>query len=137
MGFYINSKDTASSPLKALAMASRSVKQPVYTAALRKYDFSELLPLAKSSNHFTALQNAFPEHISENLNLAIFFTSIFFSRSYWFQSLTSSMLRPQPMHIISPTLCEQRPTQGLESGLLGLITLIFKNIQLNAVHGNC
>lgn len=36
MGFYINSKDTASSPLKALAMASRSVKQPVYTASLRK-----------------------------------------------------------------------------------------------------
>ena len=69
MGFYINSKDTASSPLKALAMASRSVKQPVYTAALRKYDFSELLPLAKSSNHFTALQNAFPEHMDEMIDL--------------------------------------------------------------------
>lgn len=69
MGFYINSKDTASSPLKALAMASRSVKQPVYTAALRKYDFSEILPLAKSSNHFTALQNAFSEHMDEMIDL--------------------------------------------------------------------
>lgn len=69
MGFYINSKDTESSPLKTLVMASRHVKQPVYTASLRKYDFSKLLPLAKSSNHFTALQNAFPEHMDEMIDL--------------------------------------------------------------------
>jgi hypothetical protein len=46
-------------------------------------------------------------------------TSIFFSLEYWFQSLTSATVRPQPVQTSPPTLCEQIPRQGLESGLLG------------------
>lgn len=35
------------------------------------------------------------------------------------------MVRPQPLHTSSPTLCEHKPTHGLESGLLGLMTLMW------------
>lgn len=57
-------------------------------------------------------------------NRHVCLTSIFFSLEYWFQSRTSSTVRPQPVQTSPPTLCEQIPLQGLESGLLGRITLI-------------
>ena len=69
MGAYLSVKDPPRDINQALELASRRKKKVEYTALLRSYSFDELIKIAKTVNHFSALINAFPEKIDKMINI--------------------------------------------------------------------